>query len=87
MIKNNLKIILAERNLSMKKLAEMTGIRYATLYAFTKTTTNSVNYTVINKICEKLNITPGDMLIYEPDKKEITQCELITKMEDGTLKE
>lgn len=87
MIKNNLKIILAERNLSMKKLADMTGIRYATLYVFTKNTNNSANYTVMNKICEVLNITPGDMLIYEPDKKEITQCELITKTEDGILKE
>ena len=86
MIKNNLKLILAEKDLSIKKLAERTGIRYATLYTFIKKNNKSVNYTVLNKICEVLDLTPADILIYEPDKKEIT-CELTKKMEDGTLKE
>ena len=72
MIKNNLKLILAEKDLSIKKLAEMTGIRYSTLYTFIKKNNNSVNYTVLNKICEVLDLTPADILIYEPDKKEIT---------------
>ena len=45
MIKNNLKLILAEKDLSIKKLAEMTGIRYATLYTFIKKNNNSVHST------------------------------------------
>ena len=46
----------------------------------------TILYTVLNKICEVLDLTPADILIYEPDKKEIT-WELTKKMEDGTLKE
>ena len=36
MIKNNLKMILADREISINKLSEMTGLRYATLHAFVK---------------------------------------------------
>ncbi|MFH0702770.1 MAG: helix-turn-helix transcriptional regulator [bacterium] len=70
MIKNKLRIILAERDISIKKLAEITDIRYATLYAFVKGKTNSADFTMLNKICKFLNITPGDILEYIPEEEQ-----------------
>lgn len=69
MIKNNLKMILADREISINKLADMTKIRYATLHAFVKQRVTSINSDVLNKVCEKLNLTPGEILVYEPDKE------------------
>lgn len=69
MIKNNLKMILADREISINKLAEMTGIRYATLHAFVKQRVSAINTDVLNKVCKTLNLTPGDFLVYEPDKE------------------
>lgn len=69
MIKNKLKIILAERDISINKLAEITNIRYATLHAFVKQRVTSINSDVLNKVCETLSLTPGEILVYEPDKE------------------
>lgn len=69
MIKNNLKMILADREISINKLADMTKIRYATLHAFVKQRVASINTEVLNKVCEVLDLVPGDFLVYEPDKE------------------
>lgn len=69
MIKNNLKMILADREISINKLAEMTDIRYATLHAFVKQRVKTINSDVLSKVCEVLDLTPGDFLVYEPDKE------------------
>lgn len=83
MIKNNLKIILADRDISINKLSEMTGIRYGTLFAFVKRREikidkskqdkkdrpPSLNLEILDKVCETLELTPGEILVYEPDKE------------------
>ena len=70
MIKNNLKMILADREISINKLAEMTGLRYATLHAFVKQRVASINCEVLDKVCEALNLKPADFIIYVPNHKE-----------------
>ncbi len=67
MIKNNLKLILADRDISINKLAEMTGLRYATLHAFVKQRVASINCEVLDKVCEKLEIQPSDFIIHVPN--------------------
>lgn len=69
MIKNKLKVILAERDLSINKLSEMTNIRYATLHSFVKQRVVGINSDVLNKVCKTLELTPGEILVYEPDKE------------------
>mgnify|MGYP002626081019 CR=1 FL=1 len=64
MIKNNLKMILADREISINKLSEMTGLRYATLHAFVKQKVSSINCDVLDKVCETLNLQPSDFIIY-----------------------
>lgn len=70
MIKNNLKMILADREISINKLAEMTGLRYATLHAFVKQRVSSINCEVLDKVCEVLHLMPGDFLTYIENKKD-----------------
>ena len=67
MIKNNLKMILADKEISISRLAEMTGLRYATLHAFVKQRVSSINCEVLDKVCEELNLMPADFIIYVPN--------------------
>ena len=68
MIKNNLKMILADREISINKLSELTGLRYATLHAFVKQRVSSINCDVLDKVCEVLNLTPADFIVYVPNQ-------------------
>lgn len=70
MIKNNLKMILADREISINKLADMTGIRYATLHAFVKQRVSSINVEVLDKVCEVLDLMPADFITYIPNKEQ-----------------
>jgi len=70
MIKNNLKMILADREISINKLAEITGIRYATLHAFVKQRVSSINCEVLDKVCEALDLMPADFITYIPNKEQ-----------------
>lgn len=67
MIKNKLTVILADREISIKQLADKTGIRYATLWAFAKNKTQSADYEMLNILCKELDVTPNDILKYIPD--------------------
>lgn len=67
MIKNKLLVILADKEISLKKLADDIGIRYATLWAFAKNKTQSADYKILNILCKKLEVKPGDILKYVPD--------------------
>lgn len=72
MIKNRLKILLAERDLNYSKLSEMTGISINALSKMGKeggTGSKQITYDVLNKICETLNCQVGDLLIWLPEKK------------------
>lgn len=70
MIKNNLKMILADREISINELAKMTGIRYATLHAFVKQRVSIINVAILDKVCETLELMPADFITYIPNKKE-----------------
>ena len=70
MIKNNLKMILADREISINKLADMTGLRYATLHAFVKQRVSSINVEVLDKVCEVLDLMPADFITYIPNKEQ-----------------
>lgn len=70
MIKNRLKILLAERNLNYTKLSEITGISVNALSKMGKgggTGAKQITYEVIEKICKALDCTVADLLEYTPD--------------------
>lgn len=73
MIKNRLKILLAERDLNYSKISRMTGISVNALSKMGKnrgTGAKQITYNVLEKLCKVLNCSVGDLLQYIPDKKK-----------------
>ena len=73
MIKNRLKILLAERDLNYSKLSKMTGISVNALSKMGKnrgTGAKQITYDVLEKLCKTLDCPVADLLVYIPDEKE-----------------
>ena len=72
MIRNRLRILLAERDLNYSKLSEMTGISVNALSKMGKgggRGSSQITYEVLEKLCKILNCSVGDLLEYVPDEK------------------
>jgi DNA-binding Xre family transcriptional regulator len=73
MIKNRLKILLAERDLNYSKLSKMTGISVNALSKMGKkggTGSTQITYQVLEKLCKALKSQVGDLLVWEEKKKK-----------------
>lgn len=68
MIKNNLRHILVDKNMSIRELSERIGITYSMVYEFAHMRRSSVQLKLLDAICQELEVTPGEMLTYEPDE-------------------
>jgi len=64
MIKNRLRVLLAEREMNLRQLAEMAGIHYTTIHRFAADDTTLIHKPTLDKICSTLEVTPGDIFIY-----------------------
>lgn len=65
MIKSRLRVLLAERNMTQRQLAEKTGIRPPTISALCNNTLKRIPFEVIDKICSALDCEPSDLLSRE----------------------
>lgn len=63
MIKNNLAVILAERGLKMIDVINATGINKNTISSLVNNKASGIQYDTLEKICDFLDITPGELLI------------------------
>ena len=63
-IKFRLKFSLAERGMTQKQIADMTGIRPPTISAICRGTVKECPIGAIDKICKALNCQPGDIMEY-----------------------
>lgn len=73
MIKNRLKILLAERDLNYSRLSEITGISINALSKMGKeggTGSKQITYEVLDKICTALNCQVGDLLVWKSVEKK-----------------
>lgn len=66
MIRNNLSILLAERQLRITKLANDTEISRSTITSIAQNDTKMIQLDVINKICTHLSIEPKDFFSFIP---------------------
>ncbi len=64
MIKFRVKVMLAEREMTQKELAEKTGIRPPTISAICLGTVKHFPIEALDKICEVLNCQPADLMEY-----------------------
>jgi putative transcriptional regulator len=70
MIKNRLKVLLAERDMNLSDLAEAAGIHYTTLRRFAGDGLTSIHKDTLAKVCKALDVQPGDVFIYKDDSHE-----------------
>jgi putative transcriptional regulator len=61
-----LDVMLAERKVRSKDLAEFIGITEANLSLLKQGKVKGVRFDTLEKICEYLRCQPGDLLRYEP---------------------
>lgn len=64
MIKCNLAVILAERGIKITDLAEKTKLSRTTLTQLYYNQGKGIQFETLEKICDYLNITPGELLKY-----------------------
>ncbi len=67
MIVVNLDVMMAKRKISSSELAEKLGITPANLSILKTNKGKAIRFSTLDKICEILNCTPGDILEYRGD--------------------
>lgn len=65
MIIVNLDVMMAKRKISSQELAEKVGITAAILSILKTNKGKAIRFSTLDKICEVLECTPGDILDYE----------------------
>jgi putative transcriptional regulator len=64
-IKVRLSVVLAERNVKSKDLAEYVGITEANLSLLKQGKVKGMRFETLERICDYLECQPGDLLLYE----------------------
>ena len=62
-----LDVVLADRKVKSKELAEFVGITEANLSLLKQGKVKGVRFDTLAKICEFLRCEPGDLLKFQPD--------------------
>lgn len=71
MIVNKLKYVLLEKgDMSLRQLAEDTGVTYSMIYDFANMRRRSVSFETLDVICKTLDVQPGDILQWEDEADE-----------------
>lgn len=66
MIRFNLSVLLAERNLKITKVSKDTGISRTTLTSLASNNSKGIQFDTINTLCKYLSINPEDLFSYIP---------------------
>lgn len=72
MIKSRLPILLAERNLKITKVSNDTGISRTTLTSLNTDSSQGIQFDTLNKLCNYLKVTPGELFLYIPFDIEVS---------------
>ena len=68
MIIVNLDVMMAKRKISLQELAEKIGITNANLSILKTGKGKAIRFSTLEKICEVLDCTPGDILEYKKER-------------------
>ena len=68
MITDNLDVLLAERKMTSKTLAQRIGITPANLSILKTGKARGIRFETLSKICHELDCQPGDILEYREDE-------------------
>ena len=64
-IKFTVNEVLKEKKISLYRLAKDTGVAYSTLWKLNTKRVNSIDFDVLEKICNYLECKPNDLLAIE----------------------
>lgn len=70
MINVRLDYVLLDRRMKLKELAEATGVAVNNLSILKTNKARAVRFSTLNKLCEVLGCTPGELLEYVGDSQE-----------------
>lgn len=59
--------LLKLRGLTAREVSKRTGIATSTLSAIRKNNAERIDRKTLNRLCEALRCTPGDLIVYTPD--------------------
>jgi len=90
MLRCNLSVLLAERNIKITKLSKDTGISRTTLTALSSNHSQGIQFDTLNTICNYLAVSPNDLLEYIPFNVKIESDRIHSKQKstdyyDGTI--
>ncbi len=67
-IRWKLAVVMAERNISNKELAQLIGLHTTSVSRLkTRRRLTRIDEETLNALCKALNCQPGDLMVYEPD--------------------
>jgi len=69
MIRIRLDEIMAERGWTNKFIETETGISRNTVKALVSNSNTRIDFPTLNALCNKLNLTPADIIEFTPDKE------------------
>jgi putative transcriptional regulator len=67
----NLDVMLARRKMRLNTLAELVGITPQNLSVLKTSRAKAIRFSTLERICECLDCQPGDLLVCEPNSKEL----------------
>ena len=67
LIKNNLAILMAQKQRRISELSKETGISRTTLTALNTDSSKMIQFKTINNLCQALGVTPNEFFEYEAD--------------------
>lgn len=66
----DLDVVMAQRKMGVKELAERIDITMANLSILKNNKAKAVRFTTLDALCRELGCQPGDILKYVPDEEE-----------------
>ena len=80
MIKSNLKILLAKRNLKITKVSNDTGISRTTLTSLASNYAKGIQFDTLENLCNYLKISPNDLFTTDMERREGGTMEITKKI-------
>jgi len=69
-IRINLDVVMAQRQMRLKDLAQQVGITEANLSILKTQKAKAVRFSTLDMLCKVLSCEPGDILKYEADEED-----------------
>jgi len=70
MIQINLDLVMAQKQISAGRLAELIDLTPANLSILKNNRAKAIRFSTLNALCRELDCQPGDILEYIPDDEE-----------------